>query len=209
MRHASMLLLAIVWVVASRPASAEDREAARTAYGEGTRYYDLSQYSEALEAFKRAYWNYEDPAFLYNIAQCHRQLGHKSEALTFYRTFLRKSPDAPNRETVEKIVTALQSEISASPPASEAPAPSPPAPLPSAPSPPAPSSVAPSPDVRDATTLTERHSERVPPRRRRIYQKWWLWTGVGVVAAGIAVGLGVGLTSGHSRERVLPTVSLQ
>jgi hypothetical protein len=33
------------------------------------------------------------------------------------------------------------------------------------------------------------------PRRQPLYRRWWLWTSVGVVAAGVAVGLGVGLTS--------------
>ncbi len=52
----SLALLALVALDA--PASAEDKAAARQAYAEGSRYYDLSQFAEALDAFKRAYWNY-------------------------------------------------------------------------------------------------------------------------------------------------------
>lgn len=33
-----------------------------------------------------------------------------------------------------------------------------------------------------------------PPRRTPVYKKWWLWTIVGVVVAGGAVGVAVGVT---------------
>jgi hypothetical protein len=32
------------------------------------------------------------------------------------------------------------------------------------------------------------------PATRPLYRQWWLWTTVGVVVAGVAVGLGVGLS---------------
>jgi tetratricopeptide (TPR) repeat protein len=78
-RLAAMLLL----LASTLPAAAEDKAVARRAFSEGTRYYDLGQYAEALEAFKRAYWNYEEPSFLFNIAQCHRALNHKKESDRF------------------------------------------------------------------------------------------------------------------------------
>ncbi len=36
-------------------------------------------------------------------------------------------------------------------------------------------------------------------QKRPVYKKWWLWTVVGVVAAGAAVGIGVGVTQSSSR----------
>src|SRR5581483_1907493 len=93
------------------PAAAEDKAAARAAYAEGSKYYDLNQYALALEAFKRAYWNYEDPVILFNIAQCHRALGHKAEAVGFYRSYLRKASEPRNREEVQKLVSELESAI--------------------------------------------------------------------------------------------------
>src|SRR4051794_4096008 len=96
--------LVLAALLVALPAAAEDKEAARKAYSEGSRYYDLSQYADALEAFKRAYWNYEDPIFLFNIAQCHRLLDHKSEAISFYRSYLRKLPHARNRAEVQRVV---------------------------------------------------------------------------------------------------------
>ena len=36
-----------------------------------------------------------DPAFLYNIGQCHRQLGDLEQAATLYRRFLTAAPNTP------------------------------------------------------------------------------------------------------------------
>ncbi|HEX6837771.1 MAG TPA: tetratricopeptide repeat protein, partial [Polyangia bacterium] len=101
----------LVTVATAFSASAEDKEAARKAFSEGQRYYNLNQYADALEAFKRAYWNYEEPVFLYNIAQCHRLLKHKAEAIDFYRSYLRTAPHAPNRAEVERVVAELDAAL--------------------------------------------------------------------------------------------------
>src|SRR5439155_18979189 len=101
----------IATLMASLSAAAEDKDAARKAFLEGTKYYNLNQYSDALEAFKRAYWNYEDPSFLYNIAQCHRALKHKSDAVEFYRSYLRNAPDTPKRVDVQRIIADLEAAI--------------------------------------------------------------------------------------------------
>src|SRR4051812_22084358 len=94
-----------------RLSRAENKDAARRAYAEGRRRYDLNEFAPALEAFKRAYLNYEDPAFLFNIAQCHRQLGKKEEAIGFYRSYLRNKPDASNRDDVKATLAKLESEV--------------------------------------------------------------------------------------------------
>lgn len=47
---------------------------------------------------------------LYNIAQCHQKLGHVDEALTFYKTYLRRAPDALNRSEVERRIQDLEVE---------------------------------------------------------------------------------------------------
>src|SRR5947207_13123212 len=107
--RAGVLLIGLVAI--ATPAAAEDRVAARAAFNEGTRHFDLAQYDQALEAFKRAYWNYEEPTFLFNIAQCHRALGHKEDALAMYRSYLRKLPDAPNRSETQRFITDLDNAV--------------------------------------------------------------------------------------------------
>jgi len=66
-------------------AFADNKEAAKEAYTEGKRQYDLGEYDAALAAFKKAYLNYEEPVFLFNIAQCYRAIGDKPAAARTYR----------------------------------------------------------------------------------------------------------------------------
>jgi tetratricopeptide (TPR) repeat protein len=101
---------ALVCVLASA-AYADNKEAAKQAYTEGKRQYDLGEYDAALSAFKTAYLNYEEPVFLFNIAQCYRALGDRPAAVRTYRAFLRNWPKAPNREQVDRIITELERAI--------------------------------------------------------------------------------------------------
>jgi tetratricopeptide (TPR) repeat protein len=190
-----VLAIALAVQVIGRPALADDKEAARRSYLEGTRRYDLNEFGPALEAFKRAYLDYEDPAFLYNIAQCYRQLGDKENALKFYRSFLRKLPDAPNREEVTGTIATLDAALAAE----KATAPPP--------------RVVPSPATQDfarPTTVTESPvATAPPPKQTPVYKKWWLWTIVGVVAAGAATGVAVGVTSKRTESSFMPITVTQ
>jgi tetratricopeptide (TPR) repeat protein len=106
----------LAWLVifSSVSSAAPDKRAqARAAFIDASRQYDLREFRSALDGFKRAYLFQEDPAILFNIAQCHRQLSEKEEAAKFYRTFLYKMPDAPNRAEVERILTTLEDQIRA------------------------------------------------------------------------------------------------
>src|SRR5207302_9679691 len=94
-------------------AHAEDRDRARQAVAEGRQHFDLGEYKEALESFKLAYRNFEDPKILFNIAQCHRQLGNKEEAVSFYRKYLSKIPNAPNRDEVQATIDKLNAALTA------------------------------------------------------------------------------------------------
>lgn len=58
----------------------------------GTKRYNLGDYQAALEAFKAACLAKPDPVFLFNIAQCHRQLADYGAAEKSYRAFLRVMP---------------------------------------------------------------------------------------------------------------------
>ncbi len=73
-------------LLASAFARADDKAAAREAYRSGVHHYDFGEYAEALADFKTAYQRYEDPSFLFNIAQCHRQLNQSEEAVRVYRS---------------------------------------------------------------------------------------------------------------------------
>src|SRR5439155_1462257 len=70
----------------------DDVEAARAAARKGSSFYDLGKYSEALDSFETAYQRKAVPALLFNIAQCHRQLGHLEQAARVYKSYLRTDP---------------------------------------------------------------------------------------------------------------------
>src|SRR5262249_61593444 len=124
------------------PASEAQLAEARQHQAAGSKLYDLAEYEAALHEFKEAYRAVEDPAFLFNIAQCHRKLGHAQDAITFDRNYLRRAPRAANRAEVERRIAELER--------APAPAPAPPAETPPA-APPTPPVLAPSapPAVHD------------------------------------------------------------
>jgi tetratricopeptide (TPR) repeat protein len=170
-------------LVLPAPAHA-DRDKAKAEYAEAVRRYDLNEFRAALLHFKQAYLEYEEPSFLFNIAQCHRQLGDKQQAVLFYRSYLRKVPDAPNADEVHRLISSLeaasaQEQVSAPPPTVTS-------------APPA------------TATANAQLVKTAPAKKALVYKKWWLWTTVGLVAAGGAVALG--LTLGSRGEPTLSTV---
>lgn len=113
MRLVGFLAMALVLARAPSVAAAaadEDKVLAKQHFESGARHFDLSEWEQALLEFKEAYRLKPDPTFLYNIAQCHRKLGNLDEALTFYRTYLRRAPDARNRNEVERRIADLEAD---------------------------------------------------------------------------------------------------
>ena len=112
-RVAGLVVLGLVSGLALAAIAAspvEDKVLAKQHFEAGARHFDLAEYEKALEDFKEAYRLRPDATFLYNIAQCHRKLGHVDEALTFYRNYLRRAPEAPNRGEVERRLQELEAE---------------------------------------------------------------------------------------------------
>jgi tetratricopeptide (TPR) repeat protein len=166
---------------------AENKDVAREAFHEGTLQYDLSDFKSALANFKKAYLNYEDPAFLFNIAQCQRQLGDKAEALRTYRVFLSKVPNSSQRASVEKIVADLQAAIDRPPTATISPEAAQPPPRSE-------------PVAETSASSTPSLAATAPRREKPVTKNVWFWgvvAGGAVVVAG-AVTLGVVLGTRHN-----------
>ena len=143
---------------------------AKAAYEEGARHYDLAEYAEALTSFKDAYRAKTDPSFLFNIAQCLRKLNKLDDAATFYRTYLRRAPDASNRVEVERHLKDVESQMEAATP------PAPPRAFLVQETPPA---APPRIDLSPQPTPTiEKHP---------LYKRWWIWSAAGAVAAGATI----------------------
>lgn len=177
------LLAALIVAATSGPAIADDVEAARRHYQQGSKDFDLGLYDKAIEHYMAAYDAKPDPALLYNIAQAHKLAGHPVEAVRFYKTYLSRVPDASNADEVRSKIAELEKAIEqqrraqAMPPDQVKPLGSEPSPkvAPAEPAPPPPS---PSPssgsDARSART------EKI--------------AGIAVAAVGVvALGAGIGL----------------
>ncbi len=70
----------------------EQKEAERH-FQSGVQLFKEAKYAEALAEFERAYEILPQPLVLYNIAGCHRELSHYSEAVSYYRRFLSEGKD--------------------------------------------------------------------------------------------------------------------
>jgi hypothetical protein len=108
-------------VCSAAPALAVDArtDSAREHYLQGESFYKLSRFASALDEYEQAYLAKPDPSFLFGIAQCHRMLGNRADAIRFYRNYLNDAPAAANREAVEKQIKELEAAVA------KAPAPSP------------------------------------------------------------------------------------
>ena len=156
---------------------------AREHYETGRRLYEVGEYRKALAEFRAAHVVRPDPVFLYNSAQCQRQLGERDEALTLYRRYLALDPQSPVRDQVLKRIRELEAAAPEAPPAQ-----APPVPVPVAV--PATREVvagtASPPGARFGETehaggtVTDR-AERARP----LHHRWWFWAGLGVAAAAL------------------------
>jgi tetratricopeptide (TPR) repeat protein len=180
-------------------ASAKDRKLASEQYRIGLQHFSLGEFEEALRLFKESYRNSDDPILLFNIGQCHRQLNQKGDALRSYRVFLSQVPNAPNRDEVKQLIVTLEGQLQQDQAAKEQP---PQGTIDPAKPDKARGTHPPARDpdhqaVRDAPSgiATTAPSQRQVDRHATpLYKRWWLWTVVGgVVLAGAAVGLGVGI----------------
>jgi len=197
-----VVTLTLVLLVAGRVGAADpNAEKARAHFQQGDVYFKLDKYPNALQEFEQAYLAKQDPSFLYNIAQCHRLMGNRVEAIRFYKRYITDAPSAANRPVAEKHIRDLESAVGAEEltGAHVAPTPAAPAPAPSGTVPPpssAPAQAAqpqlalaapPPPPPSDAPLGTQPAS---PGDDRPVYTKWWFWTAVGgVVVVGLLTAL--------------------
>lgn len=189
MRIAISVAILLVALCAQAAAPNPNRAKAKALYESAITHYNLSEYGDALTDFKEAYRLVNDPALLFNIAQCHRQLKAFDEAARVYRAYRRESPDALNRAEVDRIITQMDEAIAEqhtqSPPTGTLP---PPVVAPVSP-------VVVTPVVVQPTTLVVS-----PDKPRPVYKKGWFWGVVAGAAVVVAVGVTVGVVLGTEKS---------
>ncbi len=108
--------LGVFFALGSKPAEAmqlspQQKADMKLHYDKATRAYDVGKYQEAIEEYQKAYEIGGDAAMIYNIAQAYRLSDQLTEAIRFYRRYLQRSPNAPNREIVERRIAELEKVV--------------------------------------------------------------------------------------------------
>jgi len=195
-------------------AGGEDEKQARALYERAEKSFNVGKFADALADYQAAYEAKPLPGFLFNIAQCYRNMGNYERARFFFRRYLSIEPKAPNRRKVEELIAEMSKQIDAqAAAAASAPATTPPAattpPLGSpgtsaagdakpsdatVAAPPEPKPVEPLPAASPPAETTSRSAAAVltttapaPEEAHPVWKRWWFWTGVGAVVAGGAV----------------------
>jgi tetratricopeptide (TPR) repeat protein len=200
----------LLWFAGLRPVRAapdrcQESAACRRLTDQALALYRQQSYYDALRLLRQAYAMESEPRLLVNIGRCLFQLGLPDQAVTHYRKFLtedtEREPEARGR--VERYIQEAEAELNASAPKAPTPPPDPPPltppPVATLPEPPPAPLIPDTPPALPSASLTESPSPRVPAparfaRPRPLYKNPWLWTGVGVAAAALTIGLAVGLT---------------
>jgi tetratricopeptide (TPR) repeat protein len=174
-------------------------KAARARFAKATQAYNLGQFEEALKAYKEVYELKPHPGFLFNIAQCYRQLTDYSTAAFYYRRYRN---EARLNTTDAQVVDGLIAEVEAKQTEREK------------------QQLAEAESTRqreldlvrsaavaEAVQRGELVEVRTPVRESNsIFKKWWFWTAAGVIVASATIYYAVPL---HPRATSLGDISIR
>ncbi|WP_129347069.1 tetratricopeptide repeat protein [Sorangium cellulosum] len=125
-----------------RTATPADLEGAKGAHKAATQFYERADYDRAIQYWKDAYQlDCSAHPVLINIANAYEKKGDRAQAIAALETYLARTPDAPDTQTIRDKIQNLRNTIR---PEQPAPTASQSASAPVAPPPPPTASVAPS-----------------------------------------------------------------
>lgn len=107
----TVLLSVAIVAGSSRQAAARSytrTELAKKHYADAEQHYRAAEFATALRSYQLAHTYRPLPAFLFNIAQCYRELDRYERAIFYYKLYLHHAPKATNREVVVAMITRLQ-----------------------------------------------------------------------------------------------------
>jgi tetratricopeptide (TPR) repeat protein len=165
----TLLAVCLLLFAFARAAHAEDpsERAAKRHYDRGQKLYNLQKFEQALEQYQKAFDAQPLPGFLFNIAQCQRNLGDYDAAIFSFKRYLKLDPETEKREQVEELIDELEAKKAEGDTERLG--------------------------LGKRQRERDKEEEQPPPREVEggapVYKKWWFWTGVAVV--GVAGGIGI------------------
>jgi tetratricopeptide (TPR) repeat protein len=139
----------------------DPKAAARVLFDYAQREYDLGNFNDALSGYSEAYRLVPEPALLFNIGQCHRQLAQYERAAFFYRRYLALDPDSPDAPLVKELIQTMETKQAEQEQQKAAEA-----------------------KRALAVPLTPEAASTKSPSGPAFLRNRWFWAGVGVVAVG-------------------------
>jgi len=103
-----VIMLGFVARVAVAQPSAEDKKEAKAAFARAEAAERRKDWRTAIDEYQHAYDILPHPDVLSNIALDLERLEEYRDAATFYRRYLDESPDATDRDRVEKLIEKLR-----------------------------------------------------------------------------------------------------
>jgi tetratricopeptide (TPR) repeat protein len=206
----SVLSFVLLWGAA---AYADDAEAkAKDRFKAAQAAYDLGQFDKALAGYSDAYALKPMPAFLFNIAQCHKQLGQWERAAFFYRRFEAMAPEGTDRAKLTALIAQMDQRLAEQQQKQEK-------------EKDAATMHAHSLELEKARAVTAQAEADAAAQRANeaaaaaklvaatpppvpLYQRWWLWAGAGaVVAVGASITAVAIATRPHAESPSFGTVN--
>ena len=92
------------------------RERAREHNSRAKKLFNLGLFEQAAEEYEKGYRAKPAPAFLFNLAQCHKRIPHRAnveKAIFYFKSFLNNSPDSPMRGDIDGEIAKLRRELAA------------------------------------------------------------------------------------------------
>ena len=105
---AAVAILAASILLPNLASAGDDLEAAKAHFRAAQQLYVERAYDEALREFQAAYAAKPLPDLLFNVGQCHNELGNLDQAIAAYEGYLRDKPQAGDAADVRKFIGELQ-----------------------------------------------------------------------------------------------------
>lgn len=101
------LVLLLSGVASAAPAS---ETAARAAALEAKKAFDLGDYAKAIEQYEAAYKLKAAPGLLFNLGQSHRRAGHLDKASFYFRRYLETNPPTAQAKATEDVLAEVDAQ---------------------------------------------------------------------------------------------------